>query len=163
SSDYMKFRFIIGLLMLLGVGAVAADGKKAPAARAPHTVSLIFYLSGANSQADTDAISSTVKKVKSVTSLSVNTDRTYALVSFDSHAGSYHQMAQAFIDAGDGIGKKYDPRLKITVPEYSQGKNAVGVDAVFAGKRLNQRVSVQPIDKTKGEFLVHFLPLKLDP
>ena len=31
------------------------------------------------------------------------------------------------------------------------------------GKRLNQRVRIEPLDKTRGEFLVHLLPLQLDP
>ncbi len=49
------------------------------------------------------------------------------------------------------------------MPEYSQGDNAAKVDAVFAGKRLNQRVRIDPLDKTKGEFFVHLLPLQIDP
>jgi hypothetical protein len=98
-----------------------------------------------------------------VRKISVNIARGFAQVRFDSHIVSYHQVAQAIADAGTAAGKKLDPRLKIRAPEYAQGGNAAKVDAVFAGKRLNQRVRIEPLDKAKGEFLVHFLPLQLDP
>ena len=47
------------------------------------------------------------------------------------------------------------------MPEYAQPGNAAKVDAIFAGKRLNQRVKIEPVDKTKGDFIVHFLPLEI--
>lgn len=95
--------------------------------------------------------------------VSVDTAHGFAEVRFDSHVVSYHQVAQAIADAGSAVGKQFDPRLKIQVPAYAQTGNAAKVDAIFAGKRLNQRVRVEPLDKSKGEFLVHFLPLQFDP
>ena len=139
----------------------AADAKDD--AYAPHTPTLIFYLSNVASTKDADAIRASVEKLASVRKVSINTARGWAQVRFDSHVVSYHQVAQAIADAGAALGKKLDPRLKIRVPEYAQAGNAAKVDAVFAGKRLNQRVRIEPLDRTKGEFLVHFLPLKLDP
>ena len=150
--------FVIALAGLLR----ADDTPKDDDAYAPHTPTLNFYLTGASDAKDADTIRASVQKLASVRKVNVNTARGYAQVRFDSHIVSYHQVAQAIADAGTVAGKKYDPRLKVRAPEYAQAGNAAKVDAVFAGKRLNQRVTVKPLDKSKGEFLVHFLPLELD-
>ena len=155
-------------LIMLSVLALACASRAAEAAKdddayAPHTPTLIFYLSEITAQKDADAITAAVSKLPSVRKVSADTARGFALVRFDSHVVSYHQVAQVIADSGAALGKKFDPRLKIRAPEYAQAGNAAKVDAVFAGKRLNQRVRIEPLDKTKGEFLVHFLPLQLDP
>ena len=129
----------------------------------PHTPTLIFYLSGADSQKDADAIRASVQKLKSAATIEVNTNRSYTRIQFDSHVVSYHQVAQTVADAGKTLGKNYDPYLVFFVSEYARSNNAAKVDAIFAGKRLNTRVNVKPLDKNKGEFSVHFLPLKMDP
>ena len=143
--------------------AAAADDAKDDEAYRPHTPTLVFYVSGLSGQQDVDAIRASVQKLPSVLKVNVNVERGYAQVRFDSHVVSYQQVGQAIADAGAKVGKKFDPRLKIRVPEYSQGDNAAKVDAVFAGKRLNQRVRIEPLDKSQGEFFVHLLPLELDP
>jgi hypothetical protein len=102
-------------------------------------------------------------QVKSVKAVLLGTQGEYVTVQFDSHVVSYHQVAQAITDAGAQAGKQYAPWLKIRVPEYARADNSARVDALFAGKRLNQRVRIEPIDKARGEFSVHFLPLQLDP
>jgi acetyl esterase/lipase len=127
----------------------------------PHTPTLIFHLTGANRPEDEEAIRATVQKLPSLRKCVVNTARGYVQVRFDSHVVSYHQVAQAIADAGTARGKTFDPRLPILVPEYAQ--NAAKVDEVFAGKRLNQRVRIEPVDKAKGEFVIHFLHLEIDP
>jgi copper chaperone CopZ len=142
--------------------APADDVEKADEPHQPHTPTLIFYLSGAENQKDIDAIRASVQKLKSATTLDVNTNRSYVRIRFDSHVVSYHQVAQAISDAGTRSGKHYDPRLIISVPEYSQTNHAAKVDAIFAGKRLNTRVTLKPLDERKGRFLVFFLPLKLE-
>jgi copper chaperone CopZ len=141
----------------------AADVAKDDEGYRPHTPTLVYYLSNITGQPDADAILAVVQKLPSVRKVNVNLARGYAQVRFDSHVVSYHQVAQAIADAGTKVGKKFEPRLKIRVPEYSQGENATKVDAVFAGKRLNQRVRIEPLDKRKGDFFVHLLPLKVDP
>jgi copper chaperone CopZ len=156
------YRFLPALL-LLSLSAVAADAPKNDEAYAPHTPTLIFYLSGLASQKEAEAISASTLKLPSVRKVVTNIEHSYVQVRFDSHVVSYHQVAQAIADAGTATGKTFDPRLKVCAPEYNQAGNAAKIDAVFAGKRLNQRVHVEPLDKTKGEFLIHFLPLKLDP
>jgi copper chaperone CopZ len=147
---------------LAAAAALAAVDDASDDAYRPHTPTLVYYLSGVEGRADTDAILAKVSALPSVRKASVTIERGYAQVRFDSHAVSYHQVAQAIADAGASIGKKFAPRLKITVPEYALGENAAKVDAVFAGKRLNQRVRIEPLDKAQGQFLVYLLPLQLD-
>jgi hypothetical protein len=130
--------------------------------RQPHTPTLIFYLSGVEDQKDADALRASVQKLKSASVRDVSTNRSYVRVRFDSHIVSYHQVAQAIADAGTDMGKSYDPCAIFLVTGYAQTNNAARVDAIFAGKRLNTRVTVTPLDKAKGKFLVHFLPLKID-
>ena len=148
------------LVALISRSAIAA---KKPDAEPPHTPTLIFHISGAASEADADAIRGAVKKLKSVLDVSISTARDSVRVRFDSHVVSYHQVAQAITDAGAARGKKFDPTLKLTVPDYAKPGSAAKVDAVLAGKRLNQRVRVEPLDRVRGEFLIHFLPLTIDP
>jgi copper chaperone CopZ len=155
--------FAASLGLIVPSLACADENASDDEAYRPHTPTLIFYLSGIADQMDVDTILSCVKKLPSVRKVNVNIARGYAQVRFDSHVVSYHQVGQALADAGAAVGKKFEPRLKITIPEYSQGDNAAKVDAVLAGKRLNQRVRVEPLDKTKGEFHVYLLPLELDP
>lgn len=153
------------LLAVLLVALILHDARaaKKTGAEPPHTPTLIFHITGAAGEGDADAIRGAVQKLKSVLSVNVSTERGFAQVRFDSHVVSYHQFAQAIADAGTARGKKFDPCLKILVPEYAQRGNAVKVDAVLAGKRLNQRVRIEPLDRMRGEFLIHFLPLTIDP
>jgi copper chaperone CopZ len=145
----------------LGLGAPAP--VKDADAPAPHTPTLAFLLTGADTPADAAAIRAAVQPLKSVSKVAVDSARSSVQVRFDSHVVSYHQVAQAIRDAGTATGKNYAPRLKLTVPDYAQGDNAAKVDAIFAGKRLNTRVRLEPLDKARGEFLVHFLALTVDP
>lgn len=129
----------------------------------PHTPTLIFYLTGARGQKDVAAIRAEVQKLKSASTVEVNTNLSYARIRFDSHVVSYHQVGQAIADAGKADGKTYNPWLVFFVSDYVRSNNAVRVDEIFAGKRLNTRVNVKPLDQTRGLFAVHFLPLKINP
>ncbi len=149
---------IFGLWVSSAFCSFAASGT-----RNPHIVHLIFYLSNADSPRDAEVLTSSLHKIKSADQVTVDTQHGYLLVQFDSHAVSYHQVAQAIADAGHEAGRIYDPRLKIQVPEYAAGTNTAHVNGIFAAKRLNQHVHIEPVDKTKGVFLVHFLPLVIDP
>jgi copper chaperone CopZ len=161
--NYMKLS-----LVLLAYAALIAGDPSCAAETAddetyrPHTPTLIYYLSAVADQTDADTIVRSVKKLPSVRKADVNIGRAYVQVRFDSHVVSYHQVGQAIADAGAVVGKKFEPRLRIRIAEYSQGENAAKVDAVLAGKRLNQRVRIEPLDKAKGEFLVYLLPLEID-
>jgi copper chaperone CopZ len=153
---------ILAALMAVGISP-AADTAKNDYAYAPHTPTLLSHLSGLAGQKDEEAITAAVAKLPNVRKVSVDTAHELARVRFDSHVVSYHQVAQAIVDAGTAVGKQFDPCLKISVPEYARNGNAAKVDGIFAGKRLNQRVRLEPLDKAKGEFLVHFLPLQANP
>ena len=141
------------------ITAVAAEDPSD--AYQPHTPTLIFYLSNVTGPEDAEAIRVSVQKLASVKKVNADPARGFVQVRFDSHVVSFHQVAEAIASAGIPLNKKYDPRLKIRVPEYPQPGNAAKVDAIFAGKRLNQRVKIEPVDKTKGDFIIHFLPLQI--
>jgi hypothetical protein len=162
----MKFGFVaavVGVFLFCAGLSLGADAPKGDEPYAPHTPTLIFYLTGADGQKDVDAISGAISKLRRASTTEVNTLRSYARIRFDSHVVSYHQVAQAISDAGKSIGKTYDPWLIFIVPDYAKGDNTEKVDEIFAGKRLNTRVRVKPLDKAKGEFAVYFLPLVVDP
>jgi hypothetical protein len=161
----MEMKFLCAAFLSVIIWCVPARGEDAVVseAPAPHTPTLVFYLTGANSREDSVALRASVQKLKSAAVLDVNTNRNYARIRFDNHIVSYHQVAQTLADAGSTLGKNYRPFVVFSVSEYSQSNNAGKVDAIFAGKRLNTRVTVTSLDKTKGKFLVHFLPLKIDP
>ena len=127
----------------------------------PHTPTLTYRLTHADDAADAEAIRASVQKLASVSKIVFVPGAVQ--IRFDSHVVSYHQVAQAIADAGKARGKNFDPSLKLSIPEYAQGGNAVKVDAVLAGKRLNQRVHIELLDKARGDFLIRFLPLAVDP
>jgi copper chaperone CopZ len=153
----------IAMLLAVATLLAAVPGKKTAAEHGPHPVVLTFHLSNMESSKDADAIAASLKKLKTVTAAEVDTKQAVAVVRFDSHHASYHQMAQGIADAGTLTGKSYDPCLHVRVPEYTQGDNAGKIDAIFAGKRLNDRVTIEPLDKAAGRFAIHFKPLKIDP
>ncbi|HSY20404.1 MAG TPA: hypothetical protein VK815_18815, partial [Candidatus Acidoferrales bacterium] len=72
--------------------ATAADVETPEEVRQPHTPTLIFYLTGAAGQPDADAIRTAVQKLKSASTVEVNTNCSYTRIRFDSHVVSYHQV-----------------------------------------------------------------------
>jgi copper chaperone CopZ len=157
------FRLAAGLaLLVLSRGSLLA-ADPAEDAYAPHTPTLIYYLTGAGGPADAAAITAAVQRLPSVSKARVDLAHSFVQVRFDSHVVSYHQVAQAIAEAGAVTGKKYAPCLKVTVPDYPKAEYTSKVDALFAGKRLNTRVHLELLDRPKGEFLLRFLPLEIDP
>lgn len=142
-------------LCLLSAGSFAAE-KKAPA---PHPVTLTFYIAGMECSACSDFISSALYQVKSVTNVQPEWFGCMN-VSFDTHVASAHQIAQAVSEALPLHGKPYEATMTIRVPDYARDGNTAKVDAVFAQRK--EWVKVELVDKAKGEFVVHFLPLKVD-
>jgi len=126
----------------------------------PHPVTLTFYISGVECGSCVDAISESVKRVKSVTAVKMDPADSFANISFDTHVSSAHQIAQAVADATPVHDKHYVATLKMTVPAYAKDGNTAKVDDVFA-KRADW-VKVETVNKAKGEFVIRFLPLKLD-
>lgn len=136
-----------------------ASGTCAAEKQAPAPVTLTFYIAGMECSACSDFINSALCQVKSVTGVQVESFGTMN-VSFDARTASAHQVAQAVAEALPLHGKPYEATLKIRVPDYTKGGNAAKVDAVFAQQK--QWISVETIDKARGEFAIHFLPLKAD-
>jgi copper chaperone CopZ len=160
----MKLLVLLPLVVACAISpsVSAAGGSEEDDKYAPHTPTLIYYVTGLSERKAAESISSAVGFLPGVRKVFANIERSYVQVRFDSHVVSYHQVAQAILDGGRTLGLALDPRLKVRVPEYSQPGNAAKVDAIFAGKRLNQRVKLEPANKEVGEFILHFLPLELD-
>lgn len=148
----------LSVILALALTASAAE-KKAPT---PHPTTQTFHI--ANVECDTCVanVTESIKKVKSVTKIERLTAASgCANVSFDSHADSFQQIAQAIADATPAHGKRYAATMKLRVPDYAKGDNAAKVDAIFA--KSAAFVKVEATDKEKGEFLLSFLPLTVDP
>src|SRR5262245_29568699 len=139
----MHLRLIASLTLagLLTAGAAPPQEKKKIGKRPP--VNITYHVSALGDAPEREALRAALLKVKTVSGVVLGAGGAWV---FDSHVVSYHQVAQAIADAGTAAGKKYSPRLKLHVPEYAQKDNAAKVDAIFAGKRLNQRVRIEPVD-----------------
>jgi len=153
------------LLALLALTSLAISApapaveKKAPE---PHPTTVTFFIANVECGECIGNITDSLKKVRSFTGITgLTADSGYANVSFDSHANSYHEIANAIATATPAHDKAYVPTIKLKIPDYATGDNAAGVDKVFAKQAAN--VKVEATDRAKGEFTVHFLPLKLDP
>lgn len=125
----------------------------------PHPVTLTFYLAGVECSACTSLINEAVSKVPSVKDFSPE-EFGVVNISFDTHVSSAHQIAQAVFEAFPAHGKPYEATLRFRIPDYAKGDNAARVDAIFA--KRSEWVKVEVLDRSKGEFAVHFLPLKAD-
>ena len=145
-----------GLMLIAGV---ASAQKPAPK---PHPVKATFYLTNANSDQAVIAVTASVKRVASVTGVErLTPSRGYAIIAFDTHRSSYHQIAQAVADASPEDGPRYAAEIRIQVPQYSEEENAAKIDAIFL--RRARFVRVATLDKADGLFAIHFLPLKQKP
>jgi copper chaperone CopZ len=153
----MKSKILSAALIAAFVSLAAAQEKKEVK---PNPVKATFYISGMQCSRCVDAIEASVKKVPSVTAVNVSEAGGYAQVSFDTHTSSYHQIAQAIADAEPQHGDKYAATLKLKAPDYAKADNAAKIDAIFAKEK--QFVRVEAVNKNKGEFTLHFLPLKVD-
>jgi copper chaperone CopZ len=152
--------FLLLLIGLVGIRCSAPAAEKKPPE--PHPTTVTFYIDNVGCEACVESIMDALQKVRSVTAIKgLTADSGYANVSFDSHVNSYHEIANAIATAPPSHGKPYVPSIKLSIPEYAQGENAANVDKVFA--KQSAHVKVDTTDRAKGEFVVHFLPLDLDP
>jgi copper chaperone CopZ len=143
-------------LSLLATTAFAADKPGVT----PHPVTLTFLISGMECGGCTAMISQSVNQVKGVTNVDLEIIGGCGNISFDTHVASAHQIAQAIADALPVHGKPFAAALRFRVPDYAKEGNAAKVDAVFAKRK--GWVEVEAVDRAKGEFVAHFLPLKID-
>lgn len=144
-------------VMILPWIASAAEKKAAPGPNEPSPSSRTFYIDGMKSDADVKAITAAASKVKSVTGVVDLTPTSgFANISFDHHAVTHQQIAQSIMDAGP-----FKVSFKFVVPDYPKGDNAAKMDAIFG--RFAKLVSIEPIDRTKGSFVIRFLPFAPEP
>ena len=146
----------LATLSLLAAGSFAAEKPAAD----PHSATLTFYLGGVECPSCIYSVWQSVNEVKGVADAELQQRiDSFANVTFDTRVASAQQIAQAVTDAIALHGKPYDATLRMRVPDYPKNGNAARVDAVFA--RHKQWVKIEALDKTKGEFVLSFLPLKL--
>jgi copper chaperone CopZ len=139
------------LLLAAGTTLAAAPAKKAdPNEPLPQTRT--FFIDGVKSEADVKTITDAVTKVKSVTKVDQLTAASgCANITFDHHAVTHQQIAQAIADAGP-----FRASLRFVIPDYAA--HAQQVDAIFA--KVKDEVQIETTNKEKGEFTLRFLPLK---
>lgn len=130
------------------------------AADKPQPVTRTFYVSGVECGSCVYVVQQAVGEAKGVSDVTVvQVIDNYANVTFDPRVVSEHQIAQAVREALPIHGMPYLATLKMFIPDYI--KNAAKVEAVFAGWK--DGVEIEPVNKAKGELVLHFLPLKADP
>lgn len=154
----MKTPALAVLAFLVPAIAFSAQPKAQPKGFTPHPVTATFYVANVQCERCVDTIRDSLKKVASFKEIKMRPSDGFALISFDTHVSSYHQIAQAIQAAEPQHGQKYVPTLKMKVPEYAQADNAAKVDAVFA--KRSEWVKVETVNRATGEFVIHFLPLK---
>lgn len=141
-------------IALLGV-ARAADPKPAP-------ITMTFYIANVQNDKDVDAIKDSLQQVKSVTDVAgLTASSGWAILSWDAHVNGAQELAQAIADAKPSGSVKFEPTMKLRVPDYAKGENAAKIDAIFAN--YAHFVSVEPLNRETGMFVIRFLPLKPDP
>ena len=153
----MKHTLLSCLCLSLCLVASAQEAKTMK----PNPVTHTFYIKDVESEPGAAAIIASVKKVKSVTDVKLKPGDGHAQVSFDTHAVTHHQIAQAIADAAAPGAKPYVVSVRRNVPAYAEGDNAAKVDAIFAKAKDYFKVITR--NREKGEFEFEFLPLKVDP
>lgn len=130
----------------------APPAPKAPGPNEPSPQTRTFFIEGVKTDADVKAITDSVMKVKNVTKVAELTASSgFANTSFDHHAVTHQQIAQGIADAG-----KFKASFRFAIPQYTA--NAEKIDALFA--KLKDEVTIDCTNREKGEFTLHFLPLK---
>lgn len=119
-----------------------------------------FYVSGVECGSCVYIVQQSISETKGVADAAVvQMIDAYANVVFDPKVSSEHQIAQAVREALPIHGKPYLATLKLHVPDYA--KHAAKVDGLFA--RWKDWVELETVDKSKGELLIHFHELRIDP
>jgi hypothetical protein len=144
---------ILGTCIL---NAAEAKKKAGPKGYTPSTRT--FYIEGVRSAADVQVIVAAALKVSTVSNIvDLTASSGFANISFDHHAVTHQQIAQAILGAGP-----FKVSFKFTVPDYSRdAETAAKMDAVFA--RFAKHVAIEPLDKAKGIFVIRFLPFTPAP
>jgi copper chaperone CopZ len=138
-------------MLLVASTVLAAAPAKQPDPNEPMPQTRTFFIDGVKSEADVKAITDAVMKVKSVTKVDQLTPISgYANISFDHHAVTHQQIAQAIADAGP-----FRTTFRFVIPDYAAHPQQV--DAIFA--KVKDEVQIEATNKEKGEFTLRFLSL----
>src|ERR1700719_2616695 len=135
--------------------APCASGEEKPHSKKDHRIQLIYYVTGMEGQDEVEDVTSAVKTQKSVIFGTVNTERGYITLSLDSHEISYQQVAEAIASTGRKHGKTYDPRIVITVADYSNPALGPKIKEIFSAPNLKPWIKYEAIDKASGVFFIH--------
>ncbi len=156
--------FFLGLVAIFAAvhtgsfEAIAAAPKAKPGPKDYVASARTFFIEGVKSDADVKAIIAAASKVNTVSNIVDLTPTSgFANISFDHHSITHQQIAQAIADAGP-----FKVSFKFLVPDYAKDAETAGkMDAVFA--RFAKNVSIEPLDKAKGLFVIRFLPFTPGP
>lgn len=155
---FQTLPILIATLLVAGMTAAAAQPKAKPGPKDYSPSARTFFIEGVKSAADVQAIIAAAAKVNTVSNIvDLTPSSGFVNIAFDHHAVTHQQIAQAIMDAGP-----FKVSFKFTVPDYSRdAATAAKMDAVFA--RFAKHVAIEPLDKTKGLFVIRFLPFKPGP
>jgi copper chaperone CopZ len=152
SSVFANWKLFSAVALLTAGAAVAAEPAKKPGPNEPMPQTRTFFIDGVKTEADVKAIADSVMKVTSVTKVDqLSPTSGYANITFDHHAVTHQQIAQAIADAGS-----FQATFRFVIPEYAA--SAAKIDAIFA--KVRDEVEITATNKEKGEFTLRFLPLK---
>lgn len=146
-------------LLLVALTLLGAFLFRSTAAAEPPSLTLTFYVAGMECAACTDFVNQSVFQVKGVKEVQP-WELGVLNISFDPKAASAQQVAQAVTEATFLHGRPYEATLRFRIPDYAREGNAPRVDAVFAAQK--DWMKVETVNRDKGEFALHFLPLKAD-
>lgn len=145
-------RFTLPTLLLLAAGQFSGT-----LAEPVGTVTRTFYVTGVECGACVYLVQLSASERKGVVKADVvQTAENYANVTFNPRLVSEHQIAQAIREAMPLHGAPYLARLKVRVGEYA--RHAAALDALF--QQWGGLVQCEVLDRSKGELMVHFLPLE---
>jgi copper chaperone CopZ len=152
------FTAVLALIATLALTTRAAAPKAKPGPKDPAPSTRTFFIEGVKSAADVQAVTAAASKVNTVSNVVDLTPASgFANISFDHHAVTHQQIAQAIADAGP-----FKVSFKFLVPDYAKdAETAKKMDAVFA--RFAKSVSIEALDKAKGLFVIRFLPFTPGP
>ncbi len=155
----MRLLVFISVFISQSFAPLVASEKEKPKAS---PVTLTYFITGIECAACVEMVRQSVSNTPGVLDLFVEQRiDSYASVAFDPTTVTAHQIAQAIYDSMPLHGRPYEPRLMLTISDYVKPEIAAKVDAVLASHHAF--VEVETMDKAKGELLLYFLPLKVDP
>lgn len=156
-SIIQSMKCLCFLLPLLAAPGMLSQSAAADAAK---PVTRTFYVTGIECGSCVYMVQQSIATTKGVAEVEVmQSFESTATVTFDPQVVSEHQVAQAVREAYPLHGTPYLATLKLKVADAA--RSAAKMSALV--DRWREWVRFEPVDKSKGEWLVHFKELKNDP